>query len=66
MGYSVGHGEGDTSVLDSISFVDSTWFGRAGYCHSADLYIVKKLTRKGNEILYEVTAEDTKYLSNRG
>jgi hypothetical protein len=58
MGYTVGHWEGDTLVLDSISFVDSTWFGRGGYFHSENLHIVEKLTRKGNEILYELTAED--------
>ena len=58
MGYPVGHWEGDTLVLDSISFVDSTWFGRGGYFHSDNLHIVEKFTRKGDEILYEITIED--------
>ena len=35
MGYTVGNWEGDTLVLDSISFVDSTWLGRGGLFHSA-------------------------------
>ena len=58
MGYTVGHWEGDTLVLDSISFVDTTWLGRGGLFHSANMHIVEKFTRKGDEILYEITIED--------
>jgi hypothetical protein len=58
MGYTVGHWEGDTLVLDSISFVDTTWLGRGGLFHSANMHIVEKFTRKGDEILYEITVED--------
>jgi len=57
-GYTVGKWEGDTLVLDSISFVDSTWLGRGGLFHSGDMRIIEKLTRQGNEILYEVTVQD--------
>src|SRR4029077_13518757 len=58
MGYTVGSWEGDTLVLDSISFVDTTWLGRGGLFHSENMHIVEKLTRKGDEILYEITVED--------
>ena len=58
MGYTVGHWEGDTLVLDSISFVDSTWLGRGGLFHSENMRIVEKFTRKGDEILYDITIED--------
>jgi hypothetical protein len=58
MGYTVGSWEGDTLVLDSISFTDTTWLGRGGLFHSADMHIVEKFTRKGDEILYEITVED--------
>ena len=58
MGYTVGSWEGDTLVLDSISFVDTTWLGRGGLFHSANMHIVEKFTRKGDEILYEITVED--------
>jgi hypothetical protein len=58
MGYTVGRWEGDTLVLDSISFVDTTWLGRGGLFHSANMHIVEKFTRKGDEILYEITVED--------
>jgi len=61
-GYTVGRWEGDTLVLDSISFVDSTWFGRGGYFHSGDMHVVEKFTRKGDEILYEITIEDPEVL----
>jgi hypothetical protein len=58
MGYTVGRWEGDTLVLDSISFVDTTWIGRGGYFHSPNMRVMEKFTRKGDEILYEVTVED--------
>jgi hypothetical protein len=57
-GYSIGKWEGDTLVIDSGSFVDSTWLGRGGLFHSADMHIVEKLTRVGNEIRYDMTIED--------
>jgi hypothetical protein len=58
MGYTVGRWEGDTLVLDSIGFTDETWFGRGGKFHSDQMHVIEKLTRKGNELLYEVTVED--------
>jgi hypothetical protein len=58
MGYTVGRWEGDTLVLDSISFVDTTWLARGGFFHSDQMHVIEKLTRKGNQILYEVTVED--------
>ena len=58
MGLSIGKWEGDTLVIDSTNFVDTTWFGRGGLFHSADMHMIEKLTRKGDEILYQVTIED--------
>ena len=63
MGYTVGKWEGDTLVLDSISFVDSTWLGRGGYFHSDQMHVIEKLTRHGNQINYEVTVEDPEVLA---
>ena len=62
LGYSVGKWEGDTLVVDAISFVDSTWFGRGGLFHSGDMRIVERFTRKGNEILHEMTIHDPESL----
>ena len=58
MGYTVGRWEGDTLVLDSISFVDTTWLARGGFFHSDQMHVIEKLTRKGDKILYEVTVDD--------
>jgi hypothetical protein len=57
-GYSIGKWEGDTLVIDSTSFVDSTWLGRGGLFHSPDMHIIEKLTRVGNELHYDMTIED--------
>jgi hypothetical protein len=57
-GYSIGKWEGDTLVIDSTSFVDTTWLGRGGLFHSADMHIIEKLTRVGNELRYDMTIED--------
>jgi hypothetical protein len=61
-GYTVGRWEGDTLVLDSISFVDSTWLARGGFFHSDQMRVVERLTRQGDEIKYEVTVEDPEVL----
>jgi hypothetical protein len=57
-GYSIGKWEGDTLVIDSTSFVDSTWLGRGGLFHSDNMHIIEKITRVGNEIHYDMTVED--------
>jgi len=62
MGYTVGRWEGDTLVLDSISFVDTTWLARGGFFHSDQMHVIEKLTRQGNKILYEVTVDDPESL----
>jgi hypothetical protein len=62
-GYTIGHWEGDTLVLDSTSFVDTTWIARGGFFHSDQMHVVEKFTRQGNQILYEVTVEDPEVLA---
>jgi hypothetical protein len=57
-GQSIGRWEGDTLVIDSINFDDSTWLGRGGLIHSGSMRIVEKLTRVGNELRYDMTIED--------
>jgi len=54
--------EGDTLVLDSIGFTDETWHGRGGYFHTGEMRLIERLTRTGNEMLYEVTVEDPEVL----
>ena len=60
-GESIGTWEGDTLVIDSINFVDTTWLGRGGLMHSDDMHIIEKLTRVGNELRYDMTIEDPVY-----
>jgi hypothetical protein len=57
-GLSIGKWEGDTLVIDSTNFVDTTWFGRGGLLHSPDMHMVEKLTRNGDQILYQATIDD--------
>jgi hypothetical protein len=62
-GDTVGHWEGDTLVLDSIGFIDTTWIGRGGYFHSSDMHIVEKFKREGDAIFYDLTLEDPEVLA---
>jgi hypothetical protein len=61
-GDTVGRWEGDTLVLDSIGFVDTTWIGRGGFFHSDKMHIVERLKREGDVILYDLTLEDPEVL----
>ena len=64
MGWSVGHWEGDTLVVDVTSFNDQTWFDRAGNFHSDSLHVVERYTPISPDALdYEVTIEDPKVFS---
>jgi hypothetical protein len=59
MGWSHGHWEGDTLVVDSTGFVPYTWFDRAGDYHSDALHVVERYTQVSPyHIMYEATIED--------
>ena len=59
IGYSTGHWDGDTLVVDVIHFTDQTWFDRSGNFHSPSLHVVERYTRTGpDHMRYEVTIED--------
>jgi hypothetical protein len=59
MGWSNGHWEGDTLVVDVTSFNGHTWFDRAGNFASEALHVVERFTPSGpNHLLYEATIED--------
>ena len=49
-------------MLDSIYFVDTTWFGRGGFFHSDKMHVVERFTRQGDALLYDVTVEDPEVL----
>ena len=59
MGYSVGHWEGDTLVVDVSQFTDATWFDRSGNFHSDALHVTERFTPGGRDVIrYEATIED--------
>src|SRR5579862_2706001 len=61
MGWSHGHWEGDTLVVDSTGFVPYTWFDRAGDYHSDALHVVERYTQVSPyHIMYEATIDDPK------
>ena len=61
MGWSVGHWEGDTLVVDVTDFNDQTWFDRAGNFHSDALHVVERYTPiSPDALMYEATIEDPK------
>ena len=62
LGNSVGRWEGDTLVIDSTSFIDTTWLGRGGLFHSDRMHVVERFTRQGDALLYDVTVEDPEVL----
>ena len=62
-GDAIGSWEGDTLVVDSKGFTDTTWLSnRGGYFHSEKLYVVERLRRDGNILYYQVTVEDPEVL----
>jgi len=59
MGWSHGHFEGETLVIDTTGFVPYTWFDRAGDYHSDALHVVERYTQLSPyHIMYEATIED--------
>ena len=65
MGWSNGHWEGDTLVVDVTGQNDQTWFDRAGNFHSEALHVVERYTpRSADTMLYEATIEDPKVFTH--
>jgi hypothetical protein len=61
MGWSNGHWEGETLVIDVTGLNDQTWFDRAGNYHSDSLHVVERYTaRSADTLMYEATIEDPK------
>src|SRR5215472_12990146 len=63
MGYSVGHWEGDTLVVESAGFNDRTWLDRVGHPHSEDLHVTERYRRTDfGHMQFEVTYTDHKMM----
>ena len=64
MGWSNGHWESETLVVDVTSQNDQTWFDHAGNYHSDALHVVERYTpRSADTLNYEATIEDSKVFS---
>ena len=62
-GYSVGHWEGDnTLVVDTIGMDDKTWVDRRGYPHSIDAHVIERYTRVDhNHLNFTEAIDDPAY-----
>jgi hypothetical protein len=59
LGYSVGHWEGDTLVVESAGFNDRTWLDRAGHPHSEKLRVTERFRRVDfGHLQFQITFED--------
>jgi hypothetical protein len=59
MGYSEGHWEGDTLVVNVSDFTDATWFDRSGNFHSDALKVTERYSLAGRDVIrYEATIDD--------
>jgi hypothetical protein len=64
MGWSNGHWEGDTLVIEVTGNNGDTWFDRAGNHHTEMLKVTERYTLKGEDHLqYEATIEDPQTFS---
>jgi len=65
MGDSVAHWDGDTLVVDVVSFNDKGWLTGTGTFHSDQLHVTERYTRVDkDQIKYDVTMEDPVVLTN--
>lgn len=62
-GDSVGRWEGDTLVVDVISFDDSTWLGERGYFHSDAMRVTERLFLHGEQLIYQARVDDPNVLA---
>ena len=63
LGDAVGRWEGDTLVVETAHFRDDTWLTDDGSFHTADLRVVERLWRQGEELHYQATAYDPAVLT---
>jgi len=58
-GYSSGHWDGDTLVVESDAFVERFWFSNGGLPHTEALRLIEKFSRPDfNTLKYEVLIDD--------
>lgn len=61
MGWSNGHWEGDTLVVEVTGNNDQTWFDRSGNYHSDAMVVTERYTFRNPDVIdYEATIDDAK------
>jgi hypothetical protein len=64
LGYSVGHWDGDTLIVESTGFNDRSWLDRVGHPHSEKLRVTEKFRRFDfGHIQFQMTYEDPSALT---
>jgi hypothetical protein len=59
LGHSVGRWEGDTLVVDTVGFNESTWLDYFGHPHTDLLHVVERFSRPSkNRLHFEATIDD--------
>jgi len=62
MGYSVGHWEGDTLVVDTVGVNERAWLDAAGHPRSESMHITERYRRRDfGHMDLEITFNDPKY-----
>ncbi|MBI4886526.1 MAG: hypothetical protein HY824_05505, partial [Acidobacteria bacterium] len=62
-GMGLAHWEGDTLVIESIGFSDTTWLGWEGYFHTDKMEVTERFTRSGDVLYYTFTVTDPDVLA---
>jgi hypothetical protein len=62
-GHAVGHWDGNKLIVESVGFVEDTWFGEGGYFHSDAMKVTERFWRDGPNLVYQATVEDPKVLT---
>ena len=61
MGYSVGHWDGNTLVVESAGYNDRSWLDEDGHPHSEDLRVTERFRRPDfGHIDLQITVDDPK------
>jgi hypothetical protein len=61
MGYSIGHWDGDTLVVESAGFVDNNWLDNNGHPGTESMHLTERFHRRDfGHIDLEVTVDDPK------
>ena len=63
LGDAIGYWEDDTLVVETVNFNEDTWLTDDGSFHTAELKVIERLSREGNELNYQATAYDPAVLT---